>query len=198
MVNEVDVTIRGYIGHDPTLMHGEGKVPYLRLNVGSTPRIRDREGQWSDGATQWFAVKFFGEFAVNVARSIRRGDAVVARGRLEHEEYVSRDGEDRWSATIIANAFGPDLRHAEANVRRSSWAAEVAQRAAERAQHGLPDVSGMEEVPENWDTRTDQAEFGTGDADGADDPQHDGADPGELASTDRPVSEELLVERVSA
>ncbi|UFU04054.1 single-stranded DNA-binding protein [Ruania suaedae] len=165
MVNEVDVTIRGYIGHDPTLVQSEGKVPYLRLNVGSTQRIRDREGQWSDGTTQWFAVKFFGEFAANVANSVRKGDAVLARGRLEHEEYRTSQGEDRWSATVIANAFGPDLRHAEASVRRSSWAKEQADKAAAAAP--APDVSGMQEVPEGWGSETESSEADAGEGSNA-------------------------------
>lgn len=120
MVNEIEVTIRGHVGHDPSLVTGTGKQSFLRLNVASTPRVRSREGEWGDGATQWFAVKCFGEFAEHVAHSVRKGDAVLVRGRLEHEEYQTRDGEDRWTAVIVADAFGPDLRMATAHVSRAS------------------------------------------------------------------------------
>ncbi|SED79162.1 single-stranded DNA-binding protein [Ruania alba] len=164
MANEVDVTVRGYVGHNPTLNQREGRQPFLRLNVASTPRIRDRDGEWSDGTTQWFSVKFFGDFAENVAGSVRKGDAVLVRGRLEHEEYLSRDGEPRWSAVIVAHAFGPDLHFAEANVRR------VTRRSAADEDDGLAadgvDVSGLEEVPEDAD--------GTQDLNSDDDHSEDG------------------------
>src|SRR5699024_8340840 len=104
---------------DPNLITGAGKQSFLRLNVASTPRIRTREGEWGDGATQWFAVKLFGEFAEHVAHSVRKGDAVLVRGRLEHEEYLTRDGEPRWTAVIVADAFGPDLRTSLAHVTRA-------------------------------------------------------------------------------
>src|SRR5699024_4627197 len=115
MVNEVDVTIRGHVGHDPTIFRGEGRRSYVRLNVASTPRIRTREGEWADGATQWFTVKLFGDLAENTAVSIRKGDAVLVRGRLEHEEYETREGERRWSAVVMAESFGPELRYASAH-----------------------------------------------------------------------------------
>lgn len=119
MVNEIEVTLRGHVGHEPNLLVREGKQAFLRLNVASTPRVRNREGEWGDGTTQWFAVKLFGEFAGHVAQSVRKGDAVLVRGRLEHEEYQTRDGEQRWTAVIVADAFGPDLRTSTAHVSRS-------------------------------------------------------------------------------
>ncbi|UFU05320.1 single-stranded DNA-binding protein [Ruania halotolerans] len=180
MVNEIDVTVRGFVGHNPTLNQREGRQPYLRLNVASTPRVRDRDGEWGDGRTQWFAVKFFGSFAANAAGSVRKGDAVLVRGRLEHEEYLSRDGEQRWSAVIIADAFGPDLRYAEASVRRvtrSSAADESAESADGEPENagagdaheqdgaeadgfsGGVDVSGLVELPDD-ETPVDPADDG--------------------------------------
>lgn len=119
MVNEIEVTLRGHVGHEPQLLQRAGKQAFLRLNVASTPRVRSRAGEWGDGATQWFAVKTFGDFAKHVALSVRKGDAVLVRGRLEHEEYETRDGESRWTAVIVADAFGPDLRNATAHVSRA-------------------------------------------------------------------------------
>ncbi|WP_022916736.1 single-stranded DNA-binding protein [Ruania albidiflava] len=169
MVNEIEVTLRGHIGHDPNLITGAGKQSFLRLNVASTPRIRTREGEWGDGTTQWFAVKLFGAFAEHVAQSVRKGDPVLVRGRLEHEEYQTRDGEDRWTAVIVADAFGPDLRTVTAHVSRATRRAEPegdheeqtapaaggeASSAADRTggaptdETGAVDVSGFQEVPD--------------------------------------------------
>ncbi|HLS65103.1 MAG TPA: single-stranded DNA-binding protein [Ruania sp.] len=148
MVNEIEVTLRGHIGHDPNLITGAGKQPFLRLNVASTPRIRSREGEWSDGATQWFAVKLFGTFAEHVAQSVRKGDPVLVRGRLEHEEYQTRDGEDRWTAVIVADAFGPDLRTVTAHVSRATRRTE-------------PEGDPEEQTGAAGDTEGDSVEGGT-------------------------------------
>lgn len=155
MVNEVDVTVRGHAGHEPTIFKGQGRRSYVRLNVASTPRIRTREGEWSDGLTQWFAVKLFGDLAENAAASIRKGDAVLVRGRLEYEEYDTRDGQRRWSAVIVAESFGPELRHASAhvtrNVRRTGAPEPESEAAGETdaSEAGGSAASGADDTGEN-------------------------------------------------
>ncbi|MBK5248289.1 MAG: single-stranded DNA-binding protein [Actinomycetales bacterium] len=140
MSNEIEVTVQGYVGKDPTLKKSDGKADFVQLRIGSTPRVRNREdGQWADGSTQWFSVKFWGEFAVNVAASVRRGDSVVVRGRLQHEEYITEKGEERWNAVILANAFGPDLKYAIAHPMRVRRETEV-------PSEGPLDVNGYEVV----------------------------------------------------
>lgn len=176
MVNDIEITLRGYVGHEPALTNRPDRQSYLRLNVASTPRMRTREGEWVDGATQWFTVKFFSDFAEHVCHSVRKGDAVLVRGRLEHEEYDTRDGQQRQAAVILADAFGPDLRMATAHVTRAirrsddanATAAEQGEETAEQAadeatdaaqqapaeegdgdaESGPVDVSGFSEVPE--------------------------------------------------
>lgn len=156
MVNDVEVTIRGHVGHEPTIFRGEGRRSFLRLNVASTPRIRSREGEWSDGATQWFAVKLFGDLAENAAVSIRKGDAVLVRGRLEHEEYDTREGERRWTAVIMAEAFGPDLRYASAhvarNVRRASATDGGGDEDSANANGGAPESAPVRTPESSVDT----------------------------------------------
>ena len=199
MVNEIEVTLRGHVGHEPNLLVREGKQAFLRLNVASTPRVRNREGEWGDGTTQWFAVKLFGEFAGHVAQSVRKGDAVLVRGRLEHEEYQTRDGEQRWTAVIVADAFGPDLRTSTAHVSRSFRRAE-----ADSAAGGTPAGSttagdaAADAGGEAQGVRADGAEEGGVDLSGFqvlpdDDAEVDAEDEGIEADP-----EESMAERMSA
>jgi len=54
-MNEAFVTFQGWVGNE--VVHREtpqGNVANLR--VGSTPRIRRRNGEWVDGQTSWFSV----------------------------------------------------------------------------------------------------------------------------------------------
>lgn len=117
MSNEVTVTIRGNAGEQPELRTG-GLKPFVRLSVATTPRRRQDDG-WVDGPTQWYQVKAWGEFAENIAATVRRGDAVIATGPLRIEEYTTEDGVTYKSAVILANAFGMDLRRARAQVTKT-------------------------------------------------------------------------------
>ena len=199
MVNEIEVTLRGHVGHEPQLLVREGKQAFLRLNVASTPRVRSREGEWGDGATQWFAVKLFGEFAAHVAHSVRKGDAVLVRGRLEHEEYQTRDGEQRWTAVIVADAFGPDLRMATAHVTRA-----VRRTDADAAAGTAPaaDASPSGEAAAGPAGGAEAAGSGGGESSGVDlsgfqvlpDDEADG----ETDHETRDESEESMAERMSA
>lgn len=199
MVNEIEVTLRGHVGHEPNLLVREGKQPFLRLNVASTPRVRSREGEWGDGTTQWFAVKLFGEFAGHVAQSVRKGDAVLVRGRLEHEEYQTRDGEQRWTAVIVADAFGPDLRTSTAHVSRSVRRVE-----ADSATGGTPAAdssaagdASAEAGGEGGVARAGGAEEGGVDLSGFQ-VLPDDDDDGDSADEDTEAEPESIAERMSA
>src|SRR5699024_2089668 len=127
-----------------------------------------RGGVCVHGTTQRFAAQLFRTFADHAAQSVRKGAPVLVRGRLEHEEYQTRDGEDRWTAVIVADAFGPDLRTVTAHVSRATRRTEPEGDAEEQTgaagptegdsvedrttgaptdAAGAVDVSGFQEVP---------------------------------------------------
>lgn len=155
MASETEVTVRGRLGHHPELQVTEGKKPWLRLRVATNRRIRTGDN-WGDGPTSWYDVKLWGDFAQNVAESVRKGDPVIVQGPLQIEEYVGAGGVTLRTAVIHANAFGPDLRNLTARLTR-------VQRVTEGGEAGQPvgdaparhltavDVSGMVEVEEPRD-----------------------------------------------
>ena len=72
-MNEASVTFQGWVGND--VVHREtaqGNVANLR--VGSTPRIRKRNGDWVDGPTSWFSVTCWRTLADNVRDSVHKGE----------------------------------------------------------------------------------------------------------------------------
>lgn len=137
MPRDVEVTIQGHVGQTPTLYLNEGRPPFVSVSVATTPRYFDRKTQaWTDGATQWYAVKANGDLATNIADSVHKGDAVLVHGRLSFHEYATKDGGSAWEPVINPTAFGVEISRAVASVRK------VRRDTAEES----VDVSGLAEV----------------------------------------------------
>ncbi|QAY62186.1 single-stranded DNA-binding protein [Xylanimonas allomyrinae] len=106
-MSDVNVTVVGHVGQDPTLYTAESGTRWTSIRVASTRRVRDpRTGEWGDGPTMWFTARAFGDRALNLVESVRRGTPVVVAGRLAFEEYEVRkeergpDGELREVAQV--------------------------------------------------------------------------------------------------
>jgi single-strand DNA-binding protein len=118
-MNEVSITVSGFVGTKPTLNRSQNGVEWTTFRVASTRRVRDaRSGEWSDGQTLWFTVKSFRAGARHVAESLAQGDPVVVAGRLSTEEWTDKEGKDRWQLVVDAHAVGPDVTRGLARFTR--------------------------------------------------------------------------------
>jgi single-strand DNA-binding protein len=146
----LDVTVVGWIGSDVTLFPArEGRQAYTSFRVASTRRFFDRStGAWRDGRTEWFRVKVWRTLAVNVAGSLRKGDPVVAHGRLSTEEWVGADGTPRSGLVLEAVSVGHDLAFGSSNFRRTINGSARGEEQSPTNPDAVVDVSGMVEVPD--------------------------------------------------
>ncbi|MCK9795750.1 single-stranded DNA-binding protein [Isoptericola sp. 4D.3] len=153
-MNEVSITVGGFVGTKPTLNRSPNGVEWTTFRVASTRRVRDpRNGEWSDGQTLWFTVKSFRAGARNVAESLSQGDPVVVAGRLSTEEWVDKEGKDRWQLVIDANAVGPD---ATRGLARFTRVVDRADREADPEAGREPDRDAeREDLPEAADPWAD-------------------------------------------
>ncbi|WP_163542934.1 single-stranded DNA-binding protein [Occultella kanbiaonis] len=146
MPKDVEVTIQGHVGQTPTLYLNDGRPPFVSVSVATTPRYFDRKSQeWTDGATQWYAVKANGDLATNISESVHKGDAVLVQGRLSFHEYATKDGGSGWEPVIRPSAFGVEISRAVASIRK------VRRDAAD----GSVDVSGLAELPDDEEAPPD-------------------------------------------
>jgi len=60
-----------------------------------------------------------GDLAEHVAESLGKGDRVVATGRLEHETWTGRDGEERTTDELVCDDLGASLRYATGALART-------------------------------------------------------------------------------
>ncbi len=126
-IHEPTVTLVGWLGSDPKLYGGsDGQTPFATFRIASTRRLFDREqGTWNDGRTTWFTVKTWRDTARNVSESLRKGDPVLAHGRLTTDEWVGPDGVQRSTVVLEAVAVGPDLGHGTTRFARTLHTATV-------------------------------------------------------------------------
>jgi single-strand DNA-binding protein len=108
-MSDATVTVTGYVGTSPALHLSPHDVPWTSFRVASTRRVRDpRTGEWRDGKTAWFTVKAFRGAARTVSESLVQGQPVVLTGRLSTEEWTDKDGRERTTLVVDADAVGPD------------------------------------------------------------------------------------------
>lgn len=117
MANDTIVTLRGWVGADPTVFKNtispEGDLTARTttiLRLGVTPSYFNRtKGGYEDGTTAWYSIRTYGPLADNVGASIRKGTPIIVRGRLIQRNYTDKDGNDRTEQVVLADAVGVDL-----------------------------------------------------------------------------------------
>lgn len=90
-------------------------------SFGVAVNTRRKEGnEWVDGDPMFFDVKCWGSLATNVADSVTQGMRLVVTGELEYRSWDADDGSKRSKVEIKAEAVGPDLRWATAQVTKTT------------------------------------------------------------------------------
>lgn len=115
---DTHVVLQGWVGTDPrTSTAGDATVTEFR--VASTRRYRDRNDEYKDAETTWYDVKAWRTLGENVARSVRKGDAVMVRGRLKVDEWQRDDGARSVNLVVDATCVGHDLNRGTAAFLRT-------------------------------------------------------------------------------
>lgn len=90
--------------------------------VGSVT-VAENVGKDDKKRTNFHRVTLWGEMAEHAAQ-LDKGTSVIVIGRLDQSEYETREGEKRTAWEVTADAFGPDLRFATAQVTRAGRPAQ--------------------------------------------------------------------------
>lgn len=133
--------ITGNLTKDPQVTDTE-KGTVVRFAVASSPRYRDRHGQWQASETVFARVEWWGARAAAFARHARQGTAVVAVGEWRAQTWTTEAGEKARRQYVAAEAVGivtaaapdPDKATAERDgevTPRSQPAKQAAEKATE-------------------------------------------------------------------
>ena len=107
------LAVRGLIATTPRhIVSGDGlDIVSFRL-VSASRRFDAESGSWKDDQTNWFSVSAFRKLAVNSASSLKKGDRIMALGRLKIRDWDNGERSGT-SVEIDADAIGLDLNFAQ-------------------------------------------------------------------------------------
>ncbi|MEV5650611.1 single-stranded DNA-binding protein [Nocardia sp. NPDC052254] len=116
---EANTAVIGTIVTHPVRRTLPGGEQVTSFRMASTARRFDREsGGWVDNGSLFLTVSCWRRLVEGVDASLRRGDPIIAYGRLRTNEYRTKDGVHRHDLEMQAAAVGPDLGRCSAPVMR--------------------------------------------------------------------------------
>jgi single-strand DNA-binding protein len=122
------LTVQGNLVADPVTRSTASGATVVGFRIASSGRRFDKPtGEFRDGDPMFITVSCWRSLGTNVAASLRKGDSIVARGRLIYRTYDDRQGVRRSVHELDAIAVGPDLARCPVDVRRPQRPAEPAQ-----------------------------------------------------------------------
>ena len=143
------VTIIGNLTADPELRFLPSGAAVLNFTIASTPRHKNAQGEWVDGDTLFLKCTIWRQAAENVAESLRKGNRVIATGKLASRTFETREGEKRTVVELDVDEVGPSLKNATAVVSRTVQASGMGFQspATDDNPWAAPASSTPEEIP---------------------------------------------------
>ena len=109
----------GNLTDDPELRFTQNGTPVANFRLAVSQRIRQDDGTWRDGETNFFRVNAWRDQAENIAESLAKGNRAVVLGRLRTRAWETPEGEKRSVTEIDADEVAPSLRWAIAKPERA-------------------------------------------------------------------------------
>ncbi len=110
MSNDTNVTIVGYLTADPELKNTSNGFAVVNITIASTPSKYDKtSGTWVDGQTLFMRATAWRTMAEQIAAVMKKGDKVIALGKLIAESYKDKEGNDRTATRLDLDSIGVDL-----------------------------------------------------------------------------------------
>src|SRR3982751_2624647 len=98
------VVLTGNLTRDPELRSLPSGMSVCSLRIASNTRRKDQStGEWTD-EPNYFSVTVWGAQGENCARFLAKGRPIALDGRLEWREWTDKEGNNRQSIDIIADA----------------------------------------------------------------------------------------------
>ena len=107
------------IVNDPTLSIGASGKGFLRLRGVAKDRVRDANGNWTDGTPCFIDIVCFGKEAENLFDSASKGDSIVVTGKLQQHNWVDNNKEEHTDYRIVADYIGVSMRWTSAKTPRT-------------------------------------------------------------------------------
>jgi single-strand DNA-binding protein len=74
------------------------------ISIATTEQWKDKQGEKQE-KTEWHRVAFFGKLAEIAGEYLKKGSQVYVEGRLQTRKWQDKDGADKYTTEIVANAM---------------------------------------------------------------------------------------------
>ena len=113
------VTIVGNATRDPELRFTQSGMAVCSFGVAVNRKWQNRQSQEWEEKVSFVDITCWGTLGENVAESIEKGMRVVVSGRLDMDQWESKEGEKRSKLQLIAEQCSPSLQWASAVVTKN-------------------------------------------------------------------------------
>lgn len=126
MINKCEFI--GRLGADPTVGTTETGVKYAKMNIACDEKgYTKADGTKVEDRTEWIPVVMWRGLAETAEKFLKKGALVYIEGKFRTQMY-EKDGEKRWSSSIVADTMKMlDSRREEAPKPVEPGTAPVAQ-----------------------------------------------------------------------
>jgi single-strand DNA-binding protein len=112
-MDETTITVSGNLTGAPELRVTPQGVSVCRFTIASTPRFFDKaSGEFRDGDSLFMMCTAWRELAEHVAESMKKGQRVIAIGRLTQSTWETEAGEKRSAMALQVDDLGASMRFA--------------------------------------------------------------------------------------
>jgi single-strand DNA-binding protein len=98
------VILIGNLGRDPETRYMPDGGAITNISVATTETWKDKQGEKQE-KTEWHRVAFFGKLAEIAGEYLKKGSQVYVEGRLQTRKWQDKDGADKYTTEIVANAM---------------------------------------------------------------------------------------------
>jgi single-strand DNA-binding protein len=98
------VILIGNLGRDPETRYMPDGGAITNISIATTEQWKDKNGDKQE-KTEWHRVAFFGKLAEIAGEYLKKGSQVYVEGRLQTRKWQDKDGQDKYTTEIVANAM---------------------------------------------------------------------------------------------
>src|SRR3954469_3853558 len=99
------VILVGNLGADPETKYLPSGDAVTNIRIATTDRWKDKASGEMKEATEGHRIAFFGRLAEIAGQYLKKGSQVYVEGRIRTRKWQDKEGQDRYSTEIVADAM---------------------------------------------------------------------------------------------
>src|SRR5512142_2019347 len=98
------VMLIGGLGKDPEVRYTASGTAVASFSMATTEKFKGKSGEWEE-KTEWHNVTLWARLAEIAGEYLAKGSQVYIEGRLQTRKWQDKDGQDKYTTEIVANAM---------------------------------------------------------------------------------------------